>query len=156
MTQPRRAPRSNGRSVLESPWVAAGLAVVVVGLAAVLVLPGLLGSLGTGTASAPPSGGPFASPTPPQPTFVRPTPSPQPSFASYVVKSGDTLNSIARRFRTTARSIAWWNRGEFPSLDPESGRYNPNNLKVGWVLRVLPDSVVDDNNPPPEQTAAPG
>jgi nucleoid-associated protein YgaU len=150
MSEPRRAPRSSNRSILESPWIAAGLAIVVIALAAVLVLPGLLERSGFG-ASPTPSGpaGPFASPTPAQPSFVRPTPSPRPSFASYVVKSGDTLNSIARQFRTTARSIAWWNRGAHPSLDPESPQYNPNNLKVGWVLQVLPDTVVDDNNPPP-------
>ena len=150
MSEPRRAPRPSDRSILESPWIAAGLAVVVIALAAVLVLPGLLEGSGFGatpTASSP--GGPFASPTPAQPSFVRPTPSPQPSFASYVVKSGDTLNSIARQFRTTARSIAWWNRGAYPTLDPESESYDPDRLQVGWVLRVLPDTVVDDNNPPP-------
>ena len=36
-----------------------------------------------------------------------------------------------------------------PTLDPEGPRYDPNNLKVGWVLRVLPGTVVDDANPPP-------
>ncbi|HYL40347.1 MAG TPA: polysaccharide deacetylase family protein, partial [Candidatus Binatus sp.] len=40
-----------------------------------------------------------------------------------------------------------------PSLDPESAAYNPNRLEVGWVLVVLPDSVVDENNPP---TPSPG
>ena len=149
MTQPRRADRRADRSMLESPWLAALLAIVVVALAAVILLPGLLASGLLPGASPTGPAGPLASPTPPPPSFVRPTPSPQPSFASYVVRRGDTLNSIARKFRTTARSIAWWNRGAHPSLDPESPSYNPNNLKVGWVLRVLPDVVVDDNNPPP-------
>jgi hypothetical protein len=150
MTQPR-AHRRSDRSILESPWLAAGLAVVALAVAAVLVLPGLLGGLGPGNSGGPGSSAAGNAPTPsaPAPTFLRPTPSPRPSFVNYVVTSGDTLNSIARQFGTTARSIAWWNRVSHPSLDPESSRYNPNRLDIGWVLQVLPDSVVDDNNPPP-------
>jgi hypothetical protein len=146
MTVPRRVPGAAAdRSLLESPWLAAGVAVVVLAVVAILLLPGLLGGQGPG-ATAPPngSGGLVASPTPAAPTFLRPTPSPQPSFTSYVVQPGDTLSSIARHFRTTARSIAWWNRTDYPSLDPESEGYNPNGLKVGWRLRILPDSVVDE------------
>ncbi len=151
MTQPNRAPRPADRSPLESPWLAAALAIVAVAIAAVLVLPGLLGGPGPGASpsSGSASGGPGASPTAPDPTFVRPTPSPRPAFLSYVVRSGDTLSSIAREFRTTARSIAWWNRATYPTLDPESAAYDPNDLKVGWVLQILPDTVVDENNPPP-------
>jgi peptidoglycan/xylan/chitin deacetylase (PgdA/CDA1 family) len=150
MTQPRRT----NRSLLESPLLAAGLAVVVLGLAAVLVLPGLLGGAGPFVSPTPAGpAGPLPSPTDPGPSFVRPTPSPQPSFVTHVVQSGDTLNSIAREYRTTARSIAWWNRGAHPSLDPESSAYDPNRLEVGWVLRVLPDTIVDDNNPPPASPA---
>jgi hypothetical protein len=44
---------------------------------------------------------------------------------------------IARRFRTDGRSIAYWNRETYPSLDPESSRYEPDNLQVGWALQVL-------------------
>jgi peptidoglycan/xylan/chitin deacetylase (PgdA/CDA1 family) len=150
MTQPRNARRSEP-SILDSPWLAAGLAVVVLALAAVLVLPGLIGGPGPGGSGGPGSSsvGNLPTSSPAAPTFVRPTPSPRPTFVSYVVRSGDTLNSIARQFRTTARSIAWWNRTAHPTLDPESNRYNPNRLGIGWVLQVLPDSVVDDNNPPP-------
>jgi Tfp pilus assembly protein FimV len=128
------------------------LVVVVVGLvAAVLLVPGLVPLGGPAPKSsavvpsgAPPSTGPSAAPT-----FVRPTPSPAPSFTSYTVRGGDSLTSIARRFRTTARSIAWWNRGMYPSLDPQSAAYDPNTIRVGWVLNVLPDTVVDENDPPP-------
>ena len=152
-----RHDRSTGRALLESPLVAAALAIVVLGLAAVLVLPSLLGGLGTGSSPTPGSGSgrPGASPTAPGPTFVRPTPSPQPTFVTHVVERGDTLSSIGREYRTTARSIAWWNRGTYPTLDPESPDYDPNNLKVGWELRLLPDTVVDENNPPPAATPAP-
>lgn len=151
MNEPRRAPRTperSQRSPLESPWLAAGLAILVLALAAVLVLPGLLGGPRPFATPTPPGGGPSPTPAAPSPTFVRPTPSPRPTFLSYVVQPGDSLNSIAREFRTTARSIAWWNRGAYPTLDPESSVYDPNNLQVGWTLQVLPDSVVDENDPP--------
>jgi LysM domain len=156
MTQPARTGRPANRSVLESPWLAAGLGVVVLALAAVILLPGLLGSSGFGGAPTQAAGQPTPNPSPAEPTFLRPTPSPQPSFVAYVVKPGDTLNSIAKHFQTTGRSIAWWSRGAHPSLDPESSSYNPNRLKVGWVLQVLPGTVVDDNNPPTPSPASPG
>ena len=35
------------------------------------------------------------------------------------------------------RSIAYWNRATYPSLDPESAAYRPDLLKAGWVLQVL-------------------
>ena len=165
MTEPALRPpvrRPRRRSPLESPWLAAGLVVVAIALfGAVLVVPGLLASKpGSSATPAEPSGAPSASPSPAAPTFIRPTPSPQPSFAAYTVRPGDTLSSIAREFRTTARSIAWWNRGAYPSLDPESEAYDPNHLEIGWVLAILPDTVVDENNPPtpspgPSQSAGP-
>lgn len=145
MTHPSR---SADRSILESPWLAAVLAIVVLVIAAVLVLPSMLGGPAPGSSPTPGPGQASAPPTAPGPTFVRPTPSPQPSFTSYVVKSGDTLSKIAREFRTTAFSISWWNRDLHPSLDPASENYDPNRLDIGWVLQVLPDSVVDENNPP--------
>lgn len=153
MTSRSRAPRSRDRSLLESPWLAALLAVVVIGLAAAILLPSLLG-IGGPAATATLDAG-LRSPTPPPaaPTFLRPTPSPAPTFVAYLVKSGDTLNSIAKQFDTTARSIAWWSRGSHPTLDPESPKYQPNRLEIGWVLQVLPGSVVDENNPP---TPSPG
>ncbi len=153
MTQPRSA---RERSILESPLLAAGLIIVVLALAAVLLLPSLLGSPGPGASPTAPSGSgqPSSAPTAPGPTFLRPTPSPQPTFLSYVVKSGDTLSSIARKHGTTAFSIAWWNRDSHPSLDPESDSYDPNRLDIGWVLQILTDTVVDENNPP-QSSAAP-
>ncbi len=149
-----RSPRE-GRSILESPIVAAILAVVAIGLVALLVLPNLPSLPGPGGSPSVPPGQSTVAPTAPGPTFVRPTPSPRPTFVSHVVEPGDTLSSIARLYRTTARSIAWWNRGAYPTLDPESAGYDPNDLKVGWVLQVLPDSEVDENNPPPLTTPDP-
>ena len=84
--------------------------------------------------------GPSASPS-----FVRPTPTPLPSFIAYVVKRGDNLTSIARHFSTTPRSIAYWNRAAYPSLDPDSPSYRPGLIEVGWTLVLLPGEVVDED-----------
>jgi peptidoglycan/xylan/chitin deacetylase (PgdA/CDA1 family) len=153
---------------LGSPWLTAGLALIVVLLAVVAIaLPNLIGL--PGSSHAPQGSSPAPIPTltagptgpTPEPTFTRPTPSPEPTFTSYVVRSGDTLTSIATRFRTTARSIAWWNRGTYPSLDPESAGYRPNSIRTGWILVLLPGVTVDETNPPtpsppPGTTPAPG
>src|SRR5262245_55344501 len=94
-------------------------------------------SIGPPTPTPAPTG-----PTP-VPSFVAPTPTPVPSFRAYEVVQGDTLLSIARTFDTTARSIAYWNRGTYPSLDPEAPEYSPNRIKAGWVLLLIPCAVVD-------------
>ena len=60
----------------------------------------------------------------------------------------DNLTRIAKKFGTTGESISYWNRVTYPSLDPESGQYAPNSLQVGWVLQILPKSVVDPENLP--------
>jgi len=156
MTYPATRPGAPRRSFLESPLLAAGLVLVVLALAAALVVPGLLGP--SGSAAPPGSPGPATPPStaaasPGAPTFVRPTPSPNPTFMTYIVSAGDSLNSIATAFHTTARSIAWWNRGAYPSLDPESEGYQPNRIEIGWALTLIPDTVVDDTNPP---TPSPG
>ena len=49
------------------------------------------------------------------------------------MKTGESLNTIADLFRTTARSLAWWNRGTYPNLDPESPAYAPDHIEPGWV-----------------------
>ena len=73
---------------------------------------------------------PTPEPTPagptPTPSFVRPTPTPDADLRAYTVKRGDTLVGIAKRFRTSGRSIAYWNRVTYPSLDPESPKYQPD------------------------------
>jgi LysM domain len=148
---PQRVRRRRPRSALDSPILAGALVLVVAGIAAVIVLvPGILPSLGLGPGQS--AAAVNSIPTPagpsPVPTFARPTPSPAPTFRTYEVKAGDTLTSIARRFRTDERSIAWWNRGFYPSLDPDSRDYDPNTIRVGWMLVVQPDITVDDENPP--------
>jgi hypothetical protein len=98
--------------------------------------------------SAEPSVAASASPTP-APSFVRPTPTPLPTFLVYVVRRGDSLTSIARGFGTKAQSVAYWNRATYPSLDPESSRYDPNTIQVGWALRLIPNVEVDPEDLPP-------
>ena len=97
-----------------------------------------------------------AGPTP-TPSFVRPTPKPQPTFFVYTVVSGDSLGSIAKRYGTSPRSVAYWNRATYPSLDPDSATYKPNYLAVGWTLRLIPNTEVDPENlpPPPPASAEP-
>ena len=97
---------------------------------------------GTGSASEPTAVPTPAGPTP-TPSFVRPTATPGPTFALYTVKKGDTLVGIAKRFKTDGRSIAYWNRVTYPSLDPDSPKYKPDRIEVGWVLMILPNEVVD-------------
>jgi hypothetical protein len=109
-----------------------------------------------------PSDEPGAAPTS-SPSFVRPTPRPSPTFLAYEVRADDTLTSIARQFGTTARSIAYWNRSRYPSLDPDSPTYQPSLIKVGWLLLVIPTAVVDEEalpdpapTPSPTPTPSPG
>jgi len=73
------------------------------------------------------------------------------------VRSGDTITSIARKHDTTERSIGYWNRVEHPTLDPESNRYNPNDIRVGWTLLLIPGVEVDPDEitPPPTASSAP-
>jgi hypothetical protein len=94
-----------------------------------------------------------AGPTP-TPSFVRPTPTPQPTFFVYTVVSGDNLGSIAKRYGTSPRSLAYWNRVTYPSLDPDSATYKPNYLVVGWTLRLIPNAEVDPENLPPPPGAS--
>ena len=148
---PERIRPRRPRSTLDSPILAGALVAVVAGIVAVIVLvPGILPSFGPGPGESTVAGLPTASPAGPTPvpTIARPTPSPGPTFRVYRVKPGDSLNSLANRFDTTERSIAWWNRGFYPSLDPDSPDYDPNTIRVGWELVVLPGTIVDEEDPP--------
>ena len=80
----------------------------------------------------------------PTPTPAGPTPTPAPTFTTHTVARGETLTSIARRYKTTARSIAFWNRVAYPSLDPTSPRYAPDRIAAGWQLQVMANTVYDE------------
>jgi peptidoglycan/xylan/chitin deacetylase (PgdA/CDA1 family) len=147
-----------------APAVLAGLLgaalAIIVGVA--FVLPQLRFDDPGGGATPSPTGTAIAgSPgVQPSPTFVRPTPTPVPTPLIYYVKSGDSLHSIAREFGTTARSIAFWNRDRYPSLDPESEQYAPDRIGVGWTFRLIPNHVYDEDAepslPPTVSSPSPG
>jgi LysM domain-containing protein len=104
----------------------------------------------TGASASPSPSGPSA-----RPSFTYPTPTPLPTFLVYTVRSGDTLTSIAREHATTARSIAFWNRERYPSLDPDSPRYTPNRIEVGWQLLLIPDVELDPEDLPESSPSVP-
>src|SRR5204863_8946207 len=124
-----------------SPWPAWLVAAIVVAVVTTRRMPGLLSGPIAGARSPSPgaSAGPSIST---EPSFGRPSPSPQPTFASYAVRVGDSLTSIARTFSTTPRSIAWWNRGTYPALDPTSETYDPNRIEPGRTLVLIPGPTV--------------
>ena len=118
-------------------------------LVAAACLPDAVGPNASGSLRPPtPSARPTPSGPTPIPTFVAPTPTPGPTFFTYVVVRGDTLIKIAKRFKTTDRSIAFWNRGTYPSLDPQSDKYRPNRIEIGWTFVLLPGQIVDEQNLP--------
>jgi hypothetical protein len=102
---------------------------------------------------APPTAAP-ATPSP-SPSFSRPTATPQPTFFVYRVRSGDTITSIAKKHDTTVRSIGYWNRATYPSLDPESSRFKPDDIRVGWTLLLIPGTEVDPDEITPPPTVPP-
>lgn len=107
------------------------------------------GAIGSPAASIGPPSTPIPTPLPtgptPSPSFVRPTPTPLPTFLNYVVRSGDSLNSIAKAHGTTARSIAFWNRTRHPSLDPDAPDYEPDRIRIGWILQLIPGVEIEED-----------
>lgn len=96
-------------------------------------------------ATATPTAVPTVTPAPtPIPTA---TPKPTPTPIVHVVKRGENLIAIARRYKTTPQSIGVWNRAAHPSLDPTSPKYDPNRIEVGWRLTIIPGVTVDPNAP---------
>lgn len=56
---------------------------------------------------------------------------PRSTAVYYTVVSGDTLGEIADRYNTTVSQLVTWNKAAYPSLAT-----NPNNISIGWKLRV--------------------
>jgi hypothetical protein len=120
-----------------------------------------LGDMPTRPPTASPTLPPTALPSPGPTVVLPPSPSataqPSPTPLAYLVQPGDNLLSIARRYRTTGRSIAFWNRATYPSLDPDSPAYDPNRIEVGWHLVLIPGIVVDGAMQPlPAASPTPG
>jgi hypothetical protein len=137
---------------------ALGIAIVVLG-GACIPIGARVPARGSASPSAMSATAPAATPSPSpsgpstRPSFIYPTPTPLPTFLVYEVRSGDTLTSIARTHGTTPRSIAFWNRERYPSLDPDSPTYSPNRIDVGWELLLVPDVEVDPEELPEPSTA---
>ncbi len=108
--------------------------------------------LATAPATASPAGPSASAPDRP----FRPTPAPSPTFATYVVQQGDALLALGVRFGTTARSLAYWNRARYPSLDPDSAAYAPDRIEIGWTLVYVPGQVVDPDSLPSAAATSPG
>jgi hypothetical protein len=163
MTKPRVM--ALGRSIERTRPAPIGSRLALAAVLIALVTAGCLpeGRRGEGSGSAGSGGGsPVAtispSPAPSGPALrtpiVPPTPTPRPTFLVHVVVKGDSLNTIAHRYGTTARSIAFWNRATYPSLDPESPRYRPDLLELGWTLLLIPNDTVDEQDlPDPSESA---
>jgi peptidoglycan/xylan/chitin deacetylase (PgdA/CDA1 family) len=135
------------------PWPPFALPALLLSLLLVAAcLPATLGPTPSPSPTESPS--PTASPAPtPSPTAPAPVGTPVPGWIEHVVAPGESLLSIGRRYDTTGRSIAYWNRATYPSLDPENEEYAPDRIQVGWVLRVLPGEEYD---PDAEETPTPG
>ena len=86
---------------------------------------------------------------PRRPSFVRPTPTPQPTFFVYTVKRGDNLEQDRQAVRDGRPEHRLLEPVAYPSLDPDSGQYRPNYIVVGWMLQLIPNTVVDPENLPP-------
>lgn len=65
------------------------------------------------------------------------------------MQAGDTLSRIADRYGTTWDSLVYWNRDRYAALNPDSSSYNPDQIDVGWQLRLKPGVVLDYDAPPP-------
>jgi len=123
----------------------------------------IVAGCGVGPASPSPSSSPTPTATPTLTPVATPSaqaggspaPSPSPSPIVHVVAAGDSLLSLARRYDTTGRSIAYWNRATYPSLDPDSADYEPDRIEIGWRLTILPGQVVDPASPPPGPSPTP-
>jgi hypothetical protein len=152
------------RPVWASAALAALLGAILVALVVitVVVLPGLTGPAASGSPSASPSASPTlaaatATPTPsPTPTpTATPAATPLPSVLEVVVATGDSLSSLADEYDTHPRSIAFWNRDRYPTLDPQSPDYEPDQIQVGWTLVVYPGQTFPEPSTTPGASASP-
>ena len=115
-----------GRHVRQSHHRHRQALVITTLLALALVVTGCLPASVRPTDPPPPTPTPSPTPAPtPTPTPGAADPDARPDVRVYTVKRGDTLTSIAKRFKTDGRSIAYWNRARYQSLDPESLRLPP-------------------------------
>ena len=134
-------------------------AIAFAALAVVLAacLPTTVRPTPSGAGPATPGATPSATAAPSPTRTPVPTPTPGPTFLVHTVTAGETLLGIGRRYGTSGRSIAYWNRDTYPTLDPDAPGYDPNRIEVGWTLRILPgqEYVPPDETPRPSVTPQP-
>jgi LysM repeat protein len=120
------------------PRLALVAAAIAIAALALFMLPALLGLGGGGSGSPAPSGSRAAPTAKPSPT-VAPAPTPQ----VYIVKAGDNLGKIAKKFGLTIDQILAAN----PTIK------NPNKISLGQEIVIpLPDAAVTAK---PSGSAAP-
>src|SRR5437870_5264416 len=133
--RPTRSPAPNRPTVAARPGWAdqtrsfgflVALVVAACGPVGIFDVPGETSGAGSPTTPLPTS-------TPRQ-TVSLPTLSPAPSFQLYTVKRGDTLLSIADRFRTSVLSLSYWNRERYRSLGPRTSHQVALTLDMGGRL----------------------
>ncbi len=128
------------------PRLAALAAALVLGALILFMLPGLLGVGGTApgsSASPTPGASDVAASDSPAPT-VNAAPTPQ----TYTIKTGDTLNKIAKKFGLTVDAL----------LAANKQIKNPNKISIGDVLKipsVTPDEVTDSSAAAPSDSPKP-
>jgi LysM repeat protein len=105
------------------PLIVAAIALIVAAVA-LFSLPTILGMGNPPAPAGVSSHGPSAGAT--SAASVEPTPPPQPTPTIYVVRSGDNLGKIARRFGTTIDAILKAN----PQIK------DPNKIKVGDQITI--------------------
>jgi LysM domain len=116
---------------LSVPPILVSVIAVALAAAVLFALPGLLGFGDPGGAVATPTQG--SSSSSPGASLV-PTPVPEPTQRTYVVKQGDTMSSIAGRFDLTPDELIEANAEAIP---------DPNKLAIGDVL-IIPIAESDE------------
>ncbi len=107
---------------------------------ALFFLPALLGIGGPGGGGASPS--PTASPV--ASASLEPTPVPAPTQQTYIIKKGDTLNKIAKKFNVTLEQLLKANKATIKNAD---------KIKVGQEI-IIPSKVPAEFTDPSAQAPA--
>ena len=123
------------RAIPRVAFLFAGLVLAAAGL---FLLPGLLG-IGAPRATPTPLPAPSRSPGPTLGVVSSPTPGP--TFATYVVQAGDTMSKIAAKFSIPLTVLIDANKDRYP---------NPDKIVAGDTLVIpsaLPSSFKDATQP---------
>jgi hypothetical protein len=110
---------------LSIPPILVSVVALALAAAVLFALPGLLGFGAPGGAVATPSRGTSTDPTPQ--ASLAPTQKPEPTQQTYVVKSGDTMSRIAKKYGVPLDELIAANADNIP---------NPDSLDVGDVVII--------------------